>query len=153
MIWNAVIFGYRTKCTFFYISYFSPEGTPYEDGTFHLTLNFDETYPNNPPKCKFQTPMFHPNIYTDGNICLDILQNRWSPTYDVAALLTSIQSLLPDPNPSSAANGQAATLFNSNRGAFQARVRETVEVSWKYKTPGSKQDSESEEEVESENNE
>jgi len=35
--------------------------------------------------------MFHPNVYADGGICLDILQNRWSPTYDVSAILTSIQ--------------------------------------------------------------
>jgi ubiquitin-conjugating enzyme E2 A len=44
--------------------------------------------------------MFHPNIYNNGELCLDILQNRWSPTYDVAAILTSVQSLLNDPNPS-----------------------------------------------------
>ena len=43
--------------------------------------------------------MFHPNVYANGELCLDILQNRWSPTYDVAAILTSIQSLLHDPNP------------------------------------------------------
>lgn len=43
--------------------------------------------------------MFHPNIYQNGELCLDILQNRWSPTYDVAAILTSVQSLLNDPNP------------------------------------------------------
>jgi ubiquitin-protein ligase len=30
-------------------------------------------------------------VYADGGICLDILQNRWSPTYDVSAILTSIQ--------------------------------------------------------------
>jgi ubiquitin-protein ligase len=35
--------------------------------------------------------MFHPNVYGTGELCLDILQNRWSPTYDVAAILTSIQ--------------------------------------------------------------
>lgn len=124
--------------------FFRPEGTPYEDGTFHLTLTFDETYPNNPPKCQFKTPMFHPNIYTNGNICLDILNNRWSPTYDVAALLTSIQSLLPDPNPASAANGQAANLFNSNKSAYEAEVKKTVEASWKYKAPDAKPDSDDE---------
>jgi ubiquitin-conjugating enzyme E2 A len=43
--------------------------------------------------------MFHPNVYANGELCLDILQNRWSPTYDVAAILTSIQSLFNDPNP------------------------------------------------------
>ena len=48
--------------------------------------------------------MFHPNVYANGELCLDILQNRWSPTYDVAAILTSIQSLLHDPNPNRCAD-------------------------------------------------
>ncbi len=73
--------------------------TPFEDGTFKLLLTFDESYPNKPPTVKFLSRMFHPNVYANGEICLDILQNRWSPTYDVAAVLTSIQSLLHDPNP------------------------------------------------------
>jgi hypothetical protein len=64
-------------------------------------LNFDESYPNKPPTVKFLSKMFHPNVYANGELCLDILQNRWSPTYDVAAILTSIQSLLHDPNPNS----------------------------------------------------
>ena len=55
--------------------------------------------------------MFHPNVYADGGICLDILQNRWSPTYDVSAILTSIQSLLDEPNPNSPANNVAAQLY------------------------------------------
>ena len=55
--------------------------------------------------------MFHPNIYTNGSICLDILQHNWSPIYDVCAILTSIQSLLTDPNPNSPANVQAAKLY------------------------------------------
>ena len=65
-----------------------------QDGTFKLTLEFSEEYPNKPPVVKFLSKMFHPNIYADGGICLDILQNRWSPTYDVSAILTSIQSLV-----------------------------------------------------------
>lgn len=73
--------------------------TPFEDGTFKLLLTFDESYPNKPPTVKFLSKMFHPNVYANGELCLDILQNRWSPTYDVAAILTSVQSLLHDPNP------------------------------------------------------
>ena len=73
--------------------------TPFEDGTFKLLLTFTEDYPNKPPTVKFLSRMFHPNIYANGELCLDILQNRWSPTYDVTAILTSIQSLLHDPNP------------------------------------------------------
>ncbi|KAJ0070376.1 hypothetical protein NL108_007754, partial [Boleophthalmus pectinirostris] len=102
MVWNAVIFG--------------PEGTPFEDGekyilhkfdayfvktinvvnamlsgTFKLIVEFTEEYPNKPPTVRFVSKMFHPNVYADGSICLDILQNRWSPTYDVSSILTSIQ--------------------------------------------------------------
>lgn len=69
-------------------------------------------------------------VYNDGKICLDILQNRWSPTYDVAAILTSIQSLLHDPNPNSPANGDAAQLYQENRDEYWKRVKETVEQSW-----------------------
>ncbi|KAG2387828.1 hypothetical protein C9374_001422 [Naegleria lovaniensis] len=116
MEWNAVIFG--------------PEDTPWEGGTFKLSLSFNEDYPNKPPKVKFLTKMFHPNIYNDGQICLDILQNQWSPIYDVAAILTSIQSLLTDPNPNSPANSEAARLYTENRKLYERRVKEMVEKSW-----------------------
>lgn len=69
-----------------------PADTPFEDGTFRLVMQFEEQYPNKPPIVKFISKMFHPNVYATGELCLDILQNRWSPTYDVAAVLTSIQS-------------------------------------------------------------
>ncbi|TIB87865.1 ubiquitin-conjugating enzyme [Wallemia mellicola] len=104
--------------------------TPFEDGTFRLLLNFDEQYPNKPPSVKFLSKMFHPNVYANGELCLDILQNRWSPTYDVAAVLTSIQSLLHDPNPNSPANSEAASLYSNNMKEYIRRVRQTVEWSW-----------------------
>merc|ERR1719251_756939 len=74
--------------------------------------------------------MFHPNVYADGGICLDILQNRWSPTYDVSAILTSIQSLLDEPNPNSPANSVAAQLYQENRREYEKRVAAIVEQSW-----------------------
>ncbi|CAK9785844.1 uncharacterized protein COLE_01714 [Cutaneotrichosporon oleaginosum] len=116
MVWNAVIFG--------------PADTPFEDGSFRLTLTFTDAYPNKPPTVRFVSRMFHPNIYNNGELCLDILQNRWSPTYDVAAILTSVQSLLNDPNPSSPANVEAATLFKDNKQEYERRVKITVEQSW-----------------------
>ena len=126
-----------------------PADTPFEDGTFRLVMQFEEQYPNKPPGVKFISTMFHPNVYATGELCLDILQNRWSPTYDVAAILTSIQrytsynpngafftlahipsSLLNDPNTSSPANVEASNLYKDNRREYTKRVRETVEKSW-----------------------
>ena len=40
---------------------FSPHDTPFEDGTFKLTLVFTEEYPNKPPVVRFVSKMFHPN--------------------------------------------------------------------------------------------
>ena len=79
---------------------------------------------------KFISEMFHPNVYASGELCLDILQNRWSPTYDVSSILTSVQSLLNDPNISSPANVEAANLYKDHRSLYVKRVRETVENSW-----------------------
>ncbi|KAJ2807918.1 Ubiquitin-conjugating enzyme E2 2 [Coemansia guatemalensis] len=127
MKWNAVIFG--------------PVDTPFEDGSFKLVLKFEETYPNKPPEVQFVSEMFHPNVYTTGELCLDILQNRWSPTYDVSAILTSIQSLLHDPNSGSPANVEAANLYRENRKEYVRRVREIVEASWIERTPNQQQSS------------
>ena len=69
-------------------------------------------------------------VYADGKICLDILQNNWSPIYDVSAILTSIQSLLTDPNPNSPANSEAARLFTENKEEYTRRVKIHVGKSW-----------------------
>lgn len=110
---------------------FGPDDTPWEGGTFKLSLTFSEDYPNKAPQVKFITKMFHPNIYADGAICLDILQNQWSPIYDISAILTSIQSLLTDPNPQSPANSEASKLYVENKGEYNRRVKAIVEESWK----------------------
>ena len=146
MLWNAVIFGpggsssltttspknnnKNNKSILTVHMLLFPADTPFEDGTFKLILTFDESYPTKPPTVKFLSRMFHPNVYANGELCLDILQNRWSPTYDVAAILTSIQSLLHDPNPNSPANAEAAQLYRENMKEYVRRVRATVEESW-----------------------
>ena len=65
-------------------------------------------------------------MYNDGRICLDILKSQWSPIYDITNILISIQSLLGDPNPSSPANEEAASLYRDNRREYTRRVRDLV---------------------------
>ena len=69
-------------------------GTAYEGTSYRLALAFTAEYPYKPPKVRFDTPCFHPNVDAHGNICLDILQDKWSSAYDVRTILLSIQSLL-----------------------------------------------------------
>ena len=117
LIWEAVIFG--------------PEETIWDGGCFKLILEFNEEYPVKPPDVRFCTTIFHPNVYNDGKICLDILNNQWSSIFDVRTILESIQSLLGNPNPNSPANAEAARLFIENKKEYNKKVMECVENSWK----------------------
>nr|CAG4645133.1 EOG090X0DZY [Leptodora kindtii] len=89
-----------------------PPGTVYEGLDYKLSLHFPNGYPFTAPTVKFVTACFHPNVDAYGNICLDILKDKWSALYDVRTILLSIQSLLGDPNNESPLNGQAAQLWS-----------------------------------------
>ncbi|XP_057427485.1 uncharacterized protein LOC130720803 [Lotus japonicus] len=88
------------------------KGTLYEGLSYKLSLRFPLDYPFKPPQVKFETMCFHPNIDQFGNICLDILQDKWSSAYDCRTILLSIQSLLEEPNLESPLNSYAAALWN-----------------------------------------
>ncbi|WAR11900.1 UBE2C-like protein [Mya arenaria] len=88
-----------------------PNGTVYESLSFKLTLEFPSGYPYHAPTVKFETPCYHPNVDNHGNICLDILKEKWSALYDVRTILISLQSLLGEPNNDSPLNAQAAELW------------------------------------------
>jgi len=88
-------------------------GTVYEGLTFKLSLKFPTSYPYEAPQVTFITPCFHPNVDQYGNICLDILKEKWSAVYNVRTILLSIQSLLGDPNLDSPLNGHAASIWHN----------------------------------------
>lgn len=100
--------------------------TVFEGTEYKLSLSFPTDYPFKPPKVKFETSCFHPNVDVYGNICLDILQDKWSSAYDVRTVLLSIQSLLGEPNTSSPLNTQAAALWSN-----QEEYRKMVEKLYK----------------------
>ncbi|KAF8397664.1 hypothetical protein HHK36_016585 [Tetracentron sinense] len=97
------------------------KGTMYEGLSYKLSLRFPMDYPFKPPQVKFETMCFHPNVDQYGNICLDILQDKWSSAYDCRTILLSIQSLLGEPNNESPLNSYAATLWN-NQEDFRKMV-------------------------------
>ncbi|KAK9108562.1 hypothetical protein Syun_024573 [Stephania yunnanensis] len=77
-----------------------PIGTPYEGGTFEIDIRIPDDYPFVPPKMKFVTKVWHPNISSqNGAICLDILKDQWSPALTVKTAMLSLQALLSTPEP------------------------------------------------------
>jgi ubiquitin-conjugating enzyme E2 D len=101
-----------------------PEDSPYAGGLFSLNIHFPSDYPFKPPKLQFTTKIYHPNINSNGGICLDILKDQWSPALSNAKVLLSVCSLLTDPNPDDPLEAEIATLYKKDRQKFNQTASE-----------------------------
>ena len=101
-----------------------PEGTPYDGFKLSLNITLPYNFPHGAPCVSFTGDIWHPNVGTSGNICLDILNSYWSPVLKLSSVLLSISSLLNDPNPASPLNGEAARQYESNREEYNKKVIE-----------------------------
>ena len=104
-----------------------PEGSPYENGTFFLDIHFPNDYPFKPPRVTFRTRVYHCNVSSSGQICLDILKDQWSPALTISKVLLSIGSLLTDANPSDPLVQSIATEYMHNREKHDQTARAWVQ--------------------------
>ncbi|KAK3637699.1 Ubiquitin-conjugating enzyme E2 15 [Elasticomyces elasticus] len=108
-------------------------------GFFKAKLAFPPTYPHMPPSMTFTTPLFHPNIYPTGSVCISILHppeddkygyesaaERWSPVQTPESILLSVISMLGSPNDESPANPEAGRLWREDKKEYRKRVRKCV---------------------------
>lgn len=124
--WNVTILG--------------PKDSPYEGGIFYAIMIFPQNYPLSPPTFQFTNNIFHPNIYTDGKVCISILHPpgedrfneqetadmRWRPVHTASSIILSIISLLSAPNDESPANVDAAKIWREDEKQFQEIVNKCV---------------------------
>jgi len=103
-----------------------PEDSEYEGGIFRLYIEFPNRYPFSAPNIKFINKIFHPNVSNSGDICLDILKDKWSPALSLHKVMLSIQSLLTDPNPDSPLNGDAAHLYKTDRKEYKKKCQRYI---------------------------
>ncbi|XP_051905825.1 SUMO-conjugating enzyme UBC9-like isoform X1 [Hippocampus zosterae] len=101
------------------------KGTLWEGGLYKLRMLFKDDYPSSPPKCKFEPPIFHPNVYPSGTVCLSILEEDkdWRPAITIKQILLGIQELLNEPNIQDPAQAEAYTIYCQNRMDYEKRVR------------------------------
>lgn len=101
-----------------------PADSPFDGGVFFLNIHFPTDYPFKPPKFQFVTKIYHPNINSNGSICLDILKDQWSPALTVSKVLLSISSLLTDANPDDPLVPDIANQYKADRAKYEATARE-----------------------------
>ncbi|XP_036069890.1 ubiquitin-conjugating enzyme E2-17 kDa isoform X1 [Oryzias melastigma] len=99
-----------------------PPDSPYQGGVFFLTIHFPTDYPFKPPKVAFTTRIYHPNINSNGSICLDILRSQWSPALTISKVLLSICSLLCDPNPDDPLVPEIARIYKTDPVSHSAHT-------------------------------
>ncbi|KAM9958802.1 hypothetical protein ACTFIW_012391 [Dictyostelium discoideum] len=101
--------------------------TPYEGGHFVLSVQFPNNYPFAPPKVRFENRIYHCNINTDGNVCLDILKDHWSAAITTEKVLLSIHSLLSNPNPMDPLDVVKAGIYRDNITEYNSQCKKWVQ--------------------------
>ncbi|KAK8070931.1 hypothetical protein PG997_011134 [Apiospora hydei] len=139
---------------YFDVEIHGPSGSPYEGeppdnlrlraanymhtpfrGVFKLELFLTDDYPMVPPKIRFLTKIYHPNVDKLGRICLDVLKNNWSPALQIRTILLSIQALLGAPNPDDPLAADVAKDWKEDENRAIATAKEWTS---KYAVPESK---------------
>ena len=105
-----------------------PEGTPYHGGSFQVKLVLGEDYPSAPPRGFFLTKIYHPNVSTAGEICVNTLKRDWKPDTGICHVLQVIRCLLIVPFPESSLNDEAGKLFMESYDEYAKRAKVMTEI-------------------------
>jgi len=115
-----------------------PPDTPYAGGKYKLEIKIPDTYPFNPPKVRFITKIWHPNVSSvTGAICLDILKDQWAAAMTLRTVLLSIQALLAAPEPDDPQDAVVARQYQDSLSTFKATAQHwaAVYAGSNHKTP------------------
>jgi ubiquitin-conjugating enzyme E2 G1 len=115
-----------------------PNDTVFEGAILRWELKFPMNYPIKAPEFKFLTPISHPNVYSDGKMCISILHEgkdefeyehiseRWNPSHSVNSILMSILTILPTPNFDSPANVDASIMWRNNWDEYKKIIYKLI---------------------------
>ena len=104
------------------------ETSIWRGGRYTFKLTVPPEYPHKPPKAHCETPVYHPNIDTEGKVCLNILRADWKPVLDTQAIVHGLIFLFLEPNPDDPLDENIANHWKRNeKEAMQHAQKYTLE--------------------------
>lgn len=115
-----------------------PNNTLWEGIDYTGCFMFPRDFPMAPPTVNFNGNLYHPNIYSHGEVCVSILHaghdssnyesdaDRWSPIHTPSSIMASIILLFDKPNINSPANVDGAILFQHNPTALKKVINKEM---------------------------
>lgn len=116
----------KSKKNYWEVVFLGTEGTPYENGYFKVQLLFKDVFPKHGPEAKFITKMFHPNIASDGHVCMDLL-NKWNEKTSMENIFYGIIDLLDNPVPEGGYSNDARKQLEKDYDKYMETVEEYTE--------------------------
>ncbi|KAK8891846.1 hypothetical protein M9Y10_029068 [Tritrichomonas musculus] len=98
-----------------------PEGTPYEDKWLNIFMTLPNEYPFSPPKFKFLTIPFHPNISSEGNVIFSFLTSKYSSASRICDIIKGMIKLLANPEAENIVNHEAMDLYTKDKKAYNRK--------------------------------
>jgi len=108
--WTATVYG--------------PEDSLYENYQFELDIKLPEDYPTSAINVKFITHIEHANVNKNGDICMDILKDKWTSALNIRTVLISLISLMNKPNLDDPFNSDLVELYRKDEKQYIKKIKD-----------------------------